>query len=139
MDLNIAQLRALFEPFDLPHLFRLWIVLTFCVFLWGGLIATCGGYTTPRQFWKIHLIIIGSVLLLSGVAFLCFAIDPLFLLISLSALAFVAQGDLAANLRKDASTHWRSFPSKRQQDTESKVVFDVFKRLEPKLRKRRFL
>lgn len=100
MDLNIAQLRALFEPFDPLHLFRFWVVLALFIFLWGILIATCGLYATAKQFWKVHLSTLGVVLLLSGVAFLFFQVDPLFLLLGFSALAFVVQGDFAANMQK---------------------------------------
>lgn len=132
MDLNIAQLRALFEPFDLPHLLRLWAVLTLFIFLWGLMIATCGGYATPKRFWRIHIGVIGSVLLLSGAAFLIFYVDPLFLILSFSALAFVIQGDLAANFRYRPPKERWFFRFGRRQREAQKVSLDAFRRIERK-------
>lgn len=90
--MNMKQLGTILEPFDLPHLLGLYAILTLFIFLWGIIAATSGGYSSAKQFWKVHLIILGSVYLLSGIGFLLFNIDPLWLLVSLLALSFIAQG-----------------------------------------------
>lgn len=90
--MNMKQLGAILEPFDLPHLLGLYAILTLFIFLWGIIAAISGGYASAKQFWKVHLIILGSIYLLSGIGFLLLNIDPLWLLVSLLALSFIAQG-----------------------------------------------
>jgi hypothetical protein len=106
MELNIPMLRALFEPFDVPHLLRLWAMLALFIVLFGIIVATSGGYPQTRQFWKVHLIVLGAVFTLSGTGFLLFRIDPLLLLISLPPLAFVVQGDLGVKLPETPLSQW---------------------------------
>jgi hypothetical protein len=61
MELNIPMLRALFEPFDVPHLLRLWAMLALFIVLFGIIVATSGGYPQARQFLKVHLIVLGLI------------------------------------------------------------------------------
>jgi len=115
MELNIPGLRALFEPFDVPHLLRLWAILALFIVLFGIIVATSGGYPTARQFWKVHLVVLGAVSALSGVGFLLFHIDPLLLLISLPPLAFVVQGDLGVKHPETPLEDWWLFRLDRRQ------------------------
>src|SRR5260370_40894721 len=106
MELNIPMLRALFEPFDMPHLLRLWAMLALFIALFGIIVATSGGYSQARQFWKVHLIVLGAVFTLSGAGFLLFHIDPLLLLIGLPPLAFVVGGELVGQLPETLMADW---------------------------------
>jgi hypothetical protein len=126
LDINISQLRALFEPFDIPHLLLLWAVLALLIFLWGIMVATSGGYPQARQFWQVHLAVLASVYTISGIAFLLFHLDPLLLLLCLSPLAFIVQGDLAAKFREDPQEDWWLFKLHQQhleaQETEQELA-----------------
>jgi hypothetical protein len=115
MELNIPMLKAQFEPFDVPHLLKLWVVLALIIFLFGIIVATSGGYSTARWFWKVHLVALGSVYVLSGACFLLFHIDPLMLLFGLPPLAFVFQGDLGVKRPEDLLEDWWLFRLHRQQ------------------------
>ena len=119
MELNIPMLRALFEPFDVPHLLRLWAMLALFIVLFGIIVAISGGYPQARQFWKVHLIVLGAVFTLSGAGFLLFSSDPLLLLTSLPPLAFVVQGDLGVQLPETPLEDWWLFRlHKRQMEAE---------------------
>ena len=119
MELNIPGLRALFEPFDVPHLLKLWVILALFIVLFGIIVATSGGYPQARRFWKVHLVVLGTVFALSGVGFLLFHIDPLLLLISLPPLAFVVQGDLGVKLPETPLEDWWLFRlHMRQREVE---------------------
>ena len=109
MDINIEQLRAVFEPFDLLHLLRLYIVLTIFIFLWGLLTTTSGIYPTARQFWKVHLIVLGSAYALSGICFLLLHVDPLLLMLGELALAFIIQGHLGTEYQETSREDWWAF------------------------------
>jgi hypothetical protein len=115
MELNITMLRALFEPFDVPHLLRLWAMLALFIVLFGIIVTSSGGYSQARQFWKVHLIVLGAVFTLSGGGFLLFRIDPLLLLNSLPPLAFVVQGDLGVKLPEIPLEDWWLFRIHRRQ------------------------
>ncbi|HEY7419157.1 MAG TPA: hypothetical protein VH593_28500 [Ktedonobacteraceae bacterium] len=106
MDINITLLRSWFEPFDMLHLLRVWAVLIVLILLFGTIVATCGGYPTARQFWKVHLIVLGSICFLSGDGFLLFHIDPLLLMIALPCIAFVIQGDLGVKSQGTSLQDW---------------------------------
>jgi hypothetical protein len=97
MELNIPGLRAFFEPYDVPHLLRLWVVLALIIIMFALIIAIIGVYPQARQFWKVHIVVLGATLLLSGVVFLLFHLDPLLLLLSLPCAAFIVQGDLGVD------------------------------------------
>ncbi|HLZ64183.1 MAG TPA: hypothetical protein VKR06_45215 [Ktedonosporobacter sp.] len=109
MDLDINHLRALFEPFDMPHLLLLWAVLALLIFLWGLMLAICGGYPQARQFWKTHLAVLASTCALSGIAFLFFHLDPLLLILCLSTLAFIVQSELAKKSQEVTLEDWWLF------------------------------
>ena len=115
MELNIPMLRALFEPFDVPHLLRLWAMLALFIALFGIIVATSGGYPQARQFWKVHLIVLCAVFTLSGASFLLFHIDPLLLLISLPPPVFVVQGDLGVKLPETPLEDWWLFRLRQWQ------------------------
>jgi hypothetical protein len=119
MEINVAALRALFEPFDVPHLLRLWAVLAFFIFLWGIFVTISGGYPTAKQFWKVHLIVLGATYVLSGVSFWVFHIDPLLLIMSLSVLAFVVQGDLSVKHQETPLEDWWLFRLHHRRSMES--------------------
>lgn len=109
MDINIDQLRAAFEPFDLIHLLGLYVVLTVFIFLWGLLGAISGIYPIARHFWKVHLIVLGSFYAFSGICFLLLHIDPLLLLLGQLALAFIIQGHLGMEYQEAYREDWWGF------------------------------
>ncbi len=118
MNINIERLRAAFEPFDLLHLLALYTVLTLFIFLWGLLTTTSGVYATARQFWKVHLIVLGSVYALSAICFLLLRIDPLILLIVQLPLAFIVQADLGPDYQETSLADWWLFRLHRWQSKE---------------------
>lgn len=119
MELDLPKLRALFGPFGVLELLLLWAFLALLIFVFGIIVATSGGYPTARQFWRVHLVILGAVFTISGVSFLLFHINPLLLLFSLSALAFVVQGDLAATFQETPLEDWWLYRfHKRQLEAE---------------------
>ncbi len=118
MELNIPMLRAQFEPFDVPHLLKLWVVLAIIIFLFGIIVTTSGGYSTAKWFWKVHLVVLGSVYALSGASFLLFHLDPLMLLMGLPPLAFMVQGDLGVKLPEAPLEDWWLFKLHTQQMKE---------------------
>lgn len=118
MELNIPMLRAQFEPFDVPHLLKLWVVLALIIFLFGIIVTTSGGYSTAKWFWKVHLVVLGSVYVLSGASFLLFHLDPLMLLMGLPPLAFMVQGDLGVKLPEAPLEDWWLFKLHTQQMKE---------------------
>src|SRR5579884_3922047 len=104
--IDIALLRALFEPFDMLHLLRVWAVLAVSILLFGTIVETSGGYAMARQFWKVHLIALGLAFFLSGGGFLLFHIDPLLLMMVLLCIAFVIQGDLGLKNQGTSLEEW---------------------------------
>lgn len=127
MDINIILLRELFEPFDMLHLLRVWAVLIVFILLFGTIVETCGGYPTARQFWKVHLIVLGSAFVLSGGGFLLFHIDPLLLMMVLLCIAFVIQGDLGLKKQENQETPleewwlWLRFHKRREEPEEEEA------------------
>ena len=116
MDVNVTQLRAAFEPFDLPHLLALWAVLTIFIFLWGLIVTSSGSYPTARWFWKIHLRILGAVYALSGIGFLLLNIDPLLLLLFLLFLSFTIQSH--TGITEEDPADWWAFRLHKQHNEE---------------------
>lgn len=114
----VDQLKTFLEPFDLPHLLRLLIVLTFCMCFWGLVIASSGSYLTARQFWKVQLFVAGAVYVLSTLGFWILHIDPLLLLLSLLFLAFVVQGHLGKASSEESREDWWAFRLHRRQSEE---------------------
>jgi hypothetical protein len=104
--IDIALLRGLFEPFDMLHLLRVWAVLAVFILLFGTIVETSGGYPTARQFWKVHLTVLGSAFLLSSGGFLLFHTDPLLLMMGLLCIAFVIQGDLGVKKQGTSLEEW---------------------------------
>jgi hypothetical protein len=106
MKLDPPIFRLLFGPFGVLELLILWALLALLIFVFGMIVATSGGYPTARQFWRVHLAVLGAVFTLSGVCLLLLHIEPLVLLFSLSVLAFVVQGDLAATFQETPLEDW---------------------------------
>ena len=115
--INITLFRRLFEPFDMPHLLIVWAILAVFILLFGTIVETSGGYPTARQFWKVHLTVLGSVFFLSGCGFLLFHIDPLLLMMVLLCIAFVIQGDLGTSLEG----WWLRFHKQQEKPEEEEA------------------
>lgn len=119
MEIDIFRLRALFEPFDVYHLLRLWAFLALFIMLFGIMVTTSGGYAHARQFWKIHCAVLGAASLLSGLGFLLFHLDPLLLLMSLPCAALIVQGDLGLEEQETPLEEWWLYRfHKRQREAE---------------------
>ena len=117
--IDIALLRALFEPFDMLHLLRVWTVLAVFILLFGTIVETSGGYATARQFWKVHLIVLGLAFFLSGGSFLLFHTDPLLMMMVLLCIAFVIQGDLGLKNQRTSLEDWWLWLRFRKQREEA--------------------
>jgi hypothetical protein len=97
MYIPLEKLNALFQPHDIQHLLLVWFILTAFLSIGALIMGSAGIYLSGTRLWNVLLKVLAGAYLLSGVCFLLFRLNAIFIIMALVCMAFVMLGDVGVD------------------------------------------